>query len=210
MATLPIDTLVTDTAIMARWREDGSYNYGSELLQSDISFWEWLGKQLQMYLSRFFSWVTLADSNQGLWIVIAIVIAVAIALFIVIRHPSLFARSNKGGAIDYEVTEDNIYGIDFDALIRRALDRNDYRAAVRLVYLQTLRWLNDTQRIKWRKSKAPMQYAREVGTVDMRRLVTLFLRVRYGGYDCGREQVDEAMRYQRAICPADCEEGGEA
>ena len=192
MATLPIDTLVTDTAIMARWREDGSYNYGSELLQSDISFWEWLGKQLQMYLSRFFSWVTLADSNQGLWIVIAIVIAVAIALFIDIRHPSLFAR------------------IDFDALIRRALDRNDHRAAVRLVYLQTLRWLNDTQRIKWRKSKAPMQYAREVGTADMRRLVTLFLRVRYGGYDCGREPVDEAMRYQRAICPADCEEGGEA
>ena len=193
MATLPIDTLVTDTAIMARWREDGSYNYGSELLQSDISFWEWLGKQLQEYLSRFFSWVTLADSNQGIWIVIAIVIAVAIALFIVMRHPSLFARSNKGGA-----------------LIRRALDRNDHRAAVRLVYLQTLRWLNDAQRIKWRKSKAPMQYAREVGTVDMRRLVTLFLRVRYGGYDCGREQVDEAMRYQRAICPADCEEGGEA
>ena len=134
----------------------------------------------------------------------------AIALFIVIRHPSLFARSNKGSAIDYEVTEDNIYGIDFDALIRRALDRNDHRAAIRLVYLQTLRWLNDAQRIKWRKSKAPMQYAREVGTVDMRRLVTLFLRVRYGGYDCGREQVDEAMRYQRAICPADSEEGGEA
>ena len=102
MATLPIDTLVTDTAIMARWREDGSYNYGSELLQSDISFWEWLGKQLQEYLSRFFSWVAPTDSNQGLWIFIAIVIAVAIVLFIVIRHPSLFARSNKGSAIDYE------------------------------------------------------------------------------------------------------------
>lgn len=210
MATLPVDTLVTDTAIMARWREDGSYNYGHELLQSDISFWEWLGKQLQVYLSQFFSWDAPTDSIWWLWIIVAIVITVAIALFIVIRHPSLFARSNKSDAIDYKVTEDNIYNIDFDALIRRALDRNDHQGAVRLVYLQTLRRLNDAQRIKWRKSKAPMQYAREVGTADMRRLVTLFLKVRYGGYDCGREQVDEAMRYQRALCADDCKEGGEA
>ena len=187
------------------------YDYDSQIVKSGSSYFDLLREALRNFIDSIFGSNTYAENQQLIWSLIAIAIVIAIVAVIMIKRPDLFfSRKSRGDKMEYTVSEDTIYGIDFDALIRRALDRNDHRAAVRLVYLQTLRWLNDAQRIKWRKSKAPMQYAREVGTADMRRLVTLFLRVRYGGYDCGREQVDEAMRYQRAICPADCEEGGEA
>ncbi len=208
MAILPTDTLAVDTAAMANWRSDGRYDYSRELLQGDFSLWEWLQYQLNYWIQNLFGWAEPSESNKWLWLLGAIVIVVGIAYVIVIRRPSLFGRRADKLPIDYRVIEDNIYGIDFDALIARALSRNDYGGAVRLVYLQTLRQLNDAGRIKWRKSKAPMQYAGEEGSSDMRQLVMLFLYVRYGGMACHRQQADQALVCQQAILSNTHTEGG--
>ena len=199
MTILPTDTLAADTATMASWRSDGRFDYSSELLQGDFSLWEWLQYQFNTWMGKLFAWVEPSESNKWIWLLVAIVIAVGIAYLIIIRRPSVFGRRADTAPIDYQVIEDNIYGIDFDSMIARALSRTDYAGAVRLVYLQTLRRLSDEGRIKWRKSKAPMQYAREEGSSDMRQLVMLFVYVRYGGKICDRQQVDQAVVCQRAI-----------
>ena len=49
----------------------------------------------------------------------------------------------------YTVGEDTIYGVDFAERIAYALARTDYREAVRLLYLQTLKQLSDGKRIDW-------------------------------------------------------------
>ncbi len=70
-----------------------------------------------------------------------VLIALAVCFFLLIfwlvyrHHLSLFVRSPKV-AMDYEVEEDTIYGVDFDSAIQQALGRSDYREAVRLLYLQ--------------------------------------------------------------------------
>ena len=72
-------------------------------------------------------------------------ILVLVIWFVYKKRPELFMRSRKS-TLPYTVGEDTIYGVDFAERIADALARTDYREAVRLLYLQTLktaqRWKN--------------------------------------------------------------------
>ena len=83
----------------------------------------------------------------------------------------------------YAVEEDTIYGVDFARGIADALSRSDYREAVRLLYLQTLKQLSDEKRIDWQLYKTPTQYVYEVRMPAFRQLTNHFLRVRYGNFE---------------------------
>ena len=60
---------------------------------------------------------------------------------------------------------------------------SDYREAVRLLYLQTLKQLSDEKRIDWQLYKTPTQYVYEVRMPAFRQLTNHFLRVRYGNFE---------------------------
>ena len=79
--------------------------------------------------------------------------------------------------------EDTIYGVDFAERIADALARTDYREAVRLLYLQTLKQLSDGKRIDWQLYKTPTQYIYEVRLPAFRQMTNHFLRVRYGNFE---------------------------
>ena len=67
--------------------------------------------------------------------------------------------------------------------IADALSRSDYREAVRLLYLQTLKQLSDEKCIDWQLYKTPTQYVYEVRMPAFRQLTNHFLRVRYGNFE---------------------------
>ena len=89
---------------------------------------------------------------------------------------------SRKNALPYAVEEDTIYGVDFARGIADALSRSDYREAVRLLYLQTLKQLSDEKRIDWQLYKTPTQYVYEV-RMPAFRLTNHFLRVRYGNFE---------------------------
>ena len=91
------------------------------------------------------------------------------------------------------VGEDTIYGVDFAERIADALARTDYREAVRLLYLQTLKQLSDGKRIDWQLYKTPTQYIYEVRLPAFRQMTNHFLRVRYGNFEA-TETLFHAMR----------------
>ena len=90
-------------------------------------------------------------------------------------------------ALSYTVEEDTIYGVDFPGGIAEALSRQNYREAVRLLYLQTLKQLSDAERIDWQLYKTPTQYINEVRLPAFRQLTNHFLRVRYGNFEATEE-----------------------
>ena len=67
--------------------------------------------------------------------------------------------------------------------------QKDYYKAVRIVYLRTLRWLSDGNKISWQLYKTPTQYTREYLSVEFERMTTAFIRVRYGNYQASEELV---------------------
>ena len=89
--------------------------------------------------------------------------------------------------MEYTVSEDTIYGIDFNTEITRAAGNGNYREAIRLTYLKTLRLLSDREIIDWQPFKTPSQYTREFQNEKLRIMTNHFLRVRYGDFDADKD-----------------------
>ncbi len=63
-----------------------------------------------------------------------------------------------------ENLEENIHNADFDSLLKQALSNNEFKLAVRILYLNVIKQLSDKQLIKWKKEKTNGHYVREMGT----------------------------------------------
>lgn len=202
MITSPADTLVCDTTQIAVWQSDSLYDYNRELITPEINLMEWLGKQFGEFLRKIFG-SRFADEYSGLILIcIATLILLSILWFIYEKRPELFMRSRKN-ALVYAIEEDTIHGVDFQGGMDEALSRRDYRSAVRLLYLQTLKRLSDEGCIDWQLYKTATQYIYEVRTAPFRELTNHFLRVRYGNFEA-----TEALFHTMRALQEEIEKGG--
>ena len=151
-------------------------------------------------MQDLFGDLSLGYTGEIIWYVLGFGAIVAIIVYTLYRHPELLRwRSKKNAENDgYIVEEDNIYGIDFPSTIDQALKVGNYREAVRLVYLQTLRHLSDASKIDWQPAKTPSQYLNEYNGRPFHHLTTTFVRIRYGGYDADAATTDAAMADSKA------------
>lgn len=187
----PIDTLYMDSEMLDDLASKDEFNYSRELVHKE-------SESIMDYLERWLRQLFYNDTDYqflkeyGEWIVgIVLFVVLVVAVFIYLKnHPELFDKKLKDGNLDYQVGVDSIYGVDFDAMLQLARNNGDYNEVVRLVYLQTLRMLNDKEIIKWKLYKTPTQYTREYGNRDFRDFTNMFLRVRYGGHVAKPEDVE--------------------
>ena len=193
------DTLQIDTLQVAQWRSDNRFDYERELMGGGESLWSWMVRNIREYFSKTLN--TILDNDATNWILIAVgAAAVCFVSWLLWKYkPGLFGRSGKLSPLAYEVDENTIYGIDFEAEISKAEARGNYREAVRLVYLQTLAQLSDAHRLDWQPQKTPSQYMREVGQKDFSQLSLHFIRVRYGNFEATRELFEEMRQLQQHI-----------
>lgn len=63
---------------------------------------------------------------------------------------------------EYAVEDENIHDIDFDKDIRDAERDEDYRRAIRLLFLKVLKSLSDAEMIYWDPNKTNHQYLYEL------------------------------------------------
>jgi len=195
------DTLRPDTTLLKTWREDGDYDYAREMMQSDFSLSEWILRHIDRLLSDIFGSRLYYDNRTLIWISIGVVILAAICVFIYRKRPGLFGSSGRV-ATEYKVGEDTIYGIDFAAETEEAMQRKDYREAVRLTYLHCLKQLTDRGLKDWQPWETPTEYAAEVGTHDFRVFSNHFLRVRYGNFAATEALALEMQRMKDRIVNA--------
>ena len=109
-------------------------------------------------------------------------------------------RIGLGTFVDYSGTAlNNVYGIDFDKEIAAAVGRGDYREAVRLRYLQCLKFLSDHEVIDWRIYKTPAQYTREYKQAAFTQLTRTYVLVRYGDRDANQSVLDGIVSNYESI-----------
>lgn len=194
------DTLSVDTLRIAEWRTKPEFYYTVEFKGSSFSLWDWFTDRFNQIMQNLFGDISLGYTGEIIWYVLGFGAIVAIIVYTLYRHPELLRwRSKKNAENDgYIVEEDNIYGIDFPSTIDQALKVGNYREAVRLVYLQTLRHLSDAGKIDWQPAKTPSQYLNEYTGRPFHHLTTTFVRIRYGGYDADVSTADAAMADSKA------------
>lgn len=188
----PVDTIVYDAAKIAQYQSDKRYDYNSQL-QVQLPKWNPIELAIE-WLSEHLKWNTPPEQiEQIAWWILILLFVVAVCLvvyFLVKTRPELFKKEKKL-PLAYEVIEENIYAIDFEKELTEALATNNFTLAIRIVYLQTLRYLADQKAIDWQIYKTPTEYTYELKAAHLkapfRTFTNHFLHVRYGNLDAGRE-----------------------
>jgi hypothetical protein len=95
-----------------------------------------------------------------------IVIAVVIIIYFIIKvtgmgGTGLFGKKNSN-SLSYITSNEDIHSINFDEAIQQAIDDKNFRLAVRLLYLQSLKTLTDKGKINWQLNKTNHDYLVEL------------------------------------------------
>lgn len=200
--TLQNDTLVYDAGRIAYWQSDPAHDYNRELVAPDLNIMEliyrWIGKLLEILFGNRF-----AEQYTGPVLVLFFAAVVLLLIwFLYKKRPELFMRVRKN-SLPYNIVEDTIYGVDFETEIDRALSNRDYKEAVRLLYLQTLKQLSDNGVIDWQLYKTPTEYIYEIKPENtrsvFRELTNSFLRVRYGNFEAEKTLFDTMRTLQDEV-----------
>ena len=199
------DTLHIDSAQIAVWQNDGRFDYDREIVGGSENLLEWLASVISRWLNDIFNTALDSDMVYYTLVVVGVVVVAVLGWLLWKRRSKLFYGKNNDEALDYEMVEDTIYGVDFDADLRVALAKEDYRQAIRLVYLQTLLHLQEAGKIDWQPSKTPTQYMRQVNQPAFSQLTNLFVQVRYGNFGASEDLFKQVKTLQEAVI----EKGGE-
>jgi hypothetical protein len=199
--TMNPDSLAYDVQKIAKYQADNRFDYNS---QSDLpkdSLFDLVSQWFNRFVNSIFSGKFEEKYTTPVMIGLFFAAVLSILFFLYKKRPELFTRSRKTTPIPYDIEEENIHAIDFDREIEAALDCADYRLAMRLLYLQTLRFLSDREWIDWQIHKTPTEYVYEIKRPALkqpfRMLTQHFLQIRYGNYDASFERFN-AMRAIRS------------
>lgn len=198
MQVSPVDTLVCDSAQIAVWQSDSNFDYGRELLSQDETLMDLFQRWMNKLLREIFGSAFADNYAVYIWIGIFVVLILLLFWFLYTKKPELFKRRGKKSTL-YSIEDDTIYGIDFPKMITEMLVARDYKEAIRLLYLQTLKDLSDGNRIDWQLYKTPTQYIYEFREPAFRQLTNHFLRVRYGNFEATASLFEQMQTLQEDI-----------
>ena len=126
-------------------------------------FWAWVGRMLDSFFDSAF------NTNWGRVIVYALGLALLVVLIMMILKVNAFKVIYSGDSVQkYNVLDENIHEMNFEILIQQAIDEQDYKKGVRLLFLYALKLLADRQLIHWQPGKTNHEYVGELSHVELR------------------------------------------
>lgn len=156
-----------DSARVYQLKQDPEFQYGYSRASMSLwdAFWLWVARQLSDL------YVDTGDSNWDNFIIYTVVIA--ILAYVIIRLLKLdglkilYGRNDKK-KIDYVIVEENIHEMDFEKLLADAIERRNYRLAVRLYFLYGLKMLADKHYVYWEPGKTSHEYINELSQAELK------------------------------------------
>lgn len=120
-------------------------------------FFSWLFRKLAQFLS--------SKAYQNIWQYVILAIIACFVIYLLMKAEVLgflFPKKAQSSALDYENLAENIHELDFKTAIEEAVASRNFRLAVRLLYLQTLKHLTDAGRVHYKPDKTNRQYVAEL------------------------------------------------
>ncbi|GAB2551406.1 DUF4129 domain-containing protein [Spirosoma aerophilum] len=169
------------------WRDlqtDRDYQYSRDAPPPEnplARLWQWLLRKIGEFLA--------SESYQNVWQYVLLVAIAGVAIYLLMKAEVLdflFPKKAESAGLAYENLDENIHELDFQTAIDEAVGLRNFRLAVRLLYLQTLKHLTDTGRIQYKPEKTNRQYVSELANSSLRpdfeRLTSQFEFVWYGDF----------------------------
>lgn len=121
------------------------------------SFWRWLSSLREDSEPE--------EATSPAWNYVIIAAFVAVVLYLAIKYMHLenfFRKTPETIAVPYSESLKNIHEISFDRQISEAIEKRNFKIAVRLHYLSVLKRLNDAGLIAWQPDKPNSVYLQEL------------------------------------------------
>ena len=161
-----------------------AYQYGTDAPPPDnpvARFFSWLFRKLGEFLS--------SEAYQNVWQYVILAGIAGVVIYLLMKAEVLeflFPKKAQSHELDYENLAENIHEIDFNAAVEESVTQRNFRLAVRLLYLQTLKHLTDAGKIDYKPDKTNRQYVYELANsplqADFEGLTRQFEFVWYGDF----------------------------
>nr|ARK13421.1 hypothetical protein A6C57_25490 [Fibrella sp. ES10-3-2-2] len=184
----PVQVRPVDAEKLRAIQGDRAYRYGNDVPPTASPwdrFWAWFWFKVGELMR------TKAYRNVGQYVLLLAIAGLVIwLLYKADVLANIFPGRAKNTGLGYETVDENIHQINFNDRINEAVENRNYRLAVRLLYLQTLKNLADSGLIRWQPDKTNRQYAYELtGNPKRLRFEQLTTQFEYAWY--GDFPVDE-------------------
>ena len=200
-----------NAAALERYKLEKEFMYDDVAVQQ-ASWWDRFWATVWAIIKKIFGDApqqeTQHNSNTMRYFFMSVLLVAVV--FVVMKFNGLdfklFARRSKGVDVPYHEAAENIHELNFDDEIGKAIEHGNYRFAVRLLYLQTLKYLNDHELIHWQPEKTNEIYINEVEDLvkkaGFKQLTRQFEYVWYGDFyiDADRfKQISNSFKQFNAV-----------
>lgn len=185
-----------DHSSVEKYKNDSEYNYDYTPPEESESF-----------LDRLLRWIagnrpvsSGLDTGVDLIFYLVITFAVIMIIYLIVsgNFTGIVTGAAKKTAAAYTVADVDIDTINFDELIAEAIAQKEFRRAVRLYYLQTLKLLSDKHLIEFKPDKTNADYLREFKKAELKqefaRLTYVYEYVWYGHFEINESNLVAATK----------------
>ena len=169
-------------SVAERMKQEKEFAYAN-----DMSYWKQEEPRKRNGLERFFS--ALSNSTALKVILYSMLIAAIIYILyqvMVVNNFFIFSRGRKS-RLAGDASDDKSMHENLDEKIKEAIDNNNYRQAIRYMYLKTLKVLSDDNVITLHAKSTNQDYIRQMYKHDhlgqFRQLTRIYEYVWYGEFD---------------------------
>jgi hypothetical protein len=172
------------------YKKDEAYNYNRNVV--DINYWDrtwqWIKNKLGI---NQVAWTKPLESKY-LWYVLFAGLLIAVVIKLYKAEIKSFFYTGGEKVIRIKELDENIHEINFETLIRKAIAEGNYKYAVRLYYLKSLKELNEKKLIAWEIDKTNRDYYYELSGSPMQQpfagITGLFNWIWYGDKRLGQQE----------------------
>jgi hypothetical protein len=186
---------------LQKFKEDKDFQYRQlqqPLPNLWVRFWRWVWWKVAEIMRT--------KSGRRTVYTSVTIVAVAAIVFFVIRvmgmNKSGLLSRNSNGNYPFTIDTEDINSISFEDAIRDAVQSRNFRLAVRLLYLQSLKQLSDKGHIEWQINKTNADYVKEVADKPwqslFRKITYTFDGAWYGEMNIGSEEFEQVnLQFQQ-------------
>jgi hypothetical protein len=157
-----------DENAIKKYRSQREFNYDN-VAPNDESLWSRFWRWFWALINDLFSGRVTGNIIKYLLTAIVMGLIVFITIKLIGLDYKLFTKKSKTIVVPFEESLENIHEIDFDKQIENAISSLNYRLAVRLLYLKTLKRLSDNELIIWQAEKTNQNYVIELKDHDQQK-----------------------------------------
>lgn len=210
--TAAIEFRQPDSDVMEKVFSDDDWKYVEEKStdQQDSFFDRLLDKLLRSFFEDVSDDLSSSDGSSRRmngWTIFILLIGVALIVFFVLKATGtggnlLFKRKTKTKEdVDASVEDVDIHAINYDSQIQSALQASDFRLAVRLWFLRSLKEMTDRDLINWKIDKTNSDYYYELSGSGLQqqfgRVSLIYDYIWYGDFEVdemGYRKVEDDLR----------------